>query len=71
MILARIDLDSGPCLALMGAVASGHHPLALPKKSLAFLSLFLPPRLPFLLVLTGEKVAFGSIHDERRINYLA
>jgi hypothetical protein len=37
----------------MGAVASGHHPLSLPQKLLAFLSLFLPPRLPFLLVLLG------------------
>jgi len=53
VILVRIDLDSGPCLALLGAVASGHHPLSLPKKILAFLSLFLPPRLPFLLVLLG------------------
>lgn len=53
MILGRIDLDSGPCLALVGAVASGHHPLSLPKKLLAFLSLFLPPRLPFFVVLLG------------------
>lgn len=53
MILVRIDLDSGPCLALVGAVASGHHPLSLPKKLLAFLSLFLPPRLPFFVVLLG------------------
>lgn len=48
-----MDLDSGPCLALMGAVASGHHPLSLPKKLLAFLSLFLPPRLPFFVGFVG------------------
>lgn len=53
MILVRIDLDPGPCSAHMGAVASGHHPLSLPKKLLAFLSLFLPPRLPFFVVLLG------------------
>lgn len=53
MILVRIDLDSGPCSAHMGAVASGHHPLSLPKKLLAFLSLFLPPQLPFFAGFVG------------------